>query len=256
MIDILAFAAIVVLCFILETIDSGIGMLYGTILSPLLIILGFNPLVIIPSILLSQAIGGFAATYHHNKYKNASFKWGTTDIKILCVVLGFGIFALLLGVYVGGAIPTFWLKFYIGLLCIVMGILVVLKRVFTFSWGKIIGLGFISSFNKSFTGGGFGPIMASGQIASGVTEKRAIGITDFCEAPICIMSFVAWIILNGFNDYIFLLPMCVGAFIGGLTGPYLLSKVKNVKRIKIAVGILAIVSGIIVMLKLFGILNI
>ncbi|MFA5393860.1 MAG: sulfite exporter TauE/SafE family protein [Candidatus Ratteibacteria bacterium] len=248
--------AIIFLSFIMESIDSGIGMMYGTLLSPLLIIIGFNPLVVVPSILLSQAIGGFAATFHHHKFKNASFGRGTADIKITALVIGVGVCALLLGVYAGGYIPTFWLKFYIGLLCIVMGTIIMIKRTFKFSWLKIAGLGIISSFNKSFTGGGFGPIMASGQIASGVEEKRAIGITDFAEAPICIISFAAWILINGFNDYTLMVPMCGGAFLGGLTGPYLLSKVKNKKVIKTAVGTLAIVSGIIVMLKLFGCLKI
>ncbi len=248
--------AIIFLCFIMESIDSGIGMMYGTLLSPLLIIIGFNPLVVVPSILLSQAIGGFAATFHHHKFKNASFGRGTLDTKITTLVIGLGIFALLLGVYVGGYIPAFWLKFYIGLLCIIMGALIMIKRTFKFSWLKIAGLGIISSFNKSFTGGGFGPIMASGQIASGVEEKRAIGITDFAEAPICVMSFTGWILINGFNDYSIMVPMCVGAFIGGLTGPYLLSRVENKKAVKTAVGILAIVSGIVVMLKLFGYLKV
>jgi len=248
--------SILFLCFIMESIDSGIGMMYGTLLSPLLIIIGFNPLVVVPSILLSQAIGGFAATFHHNKFKNASFRRGTVDLKITALVVGVGICALLLGIYVGGSIPAFWLKFYIGLLCIVMGTLVIIKRTFKFSWFKIAGLGVISSFNKSFTGGGFGPIMASGQIASGVEEKRAIGITDFAEAPICVISFVGWILINKFNNYTIMVPMCIGAFIGGLTGPYLLSKVKNKKAVKTAVGILAIVSGMVVMLKLFGYLKV
>ena len=203
-----------------------------------------------------HAVGGFAATFHHNKFKNASFGRGTIDLKITTLVIGVGICALLLGVYVGGYIPAFWLKFYIGLLCIVMGALIITKATFRFSWLKIAGLGIISSFNKSFTGGGFGPIMASGQIASGVEEKRAIGITDFAEAPICIVSFVGWILINKFHDYKIMVPMCVGAFIGGLTGPYLLSRIENKKAIKTAVGMLAIVSGILVMLKLFGYLKI
>ena len=247
--------AILFLSFIMESIDSGIGMMYGTLLSPLLIIIGFNPLVVVPSILLSQAIGGFAATFHHHKFKNASFRRGTTDMKITALVLGLGIFALLLGVCIGGRIPAFWLKFYIGLLCITMGGLIIIKRTFKFSWLKIAGLGIISSFNKSFTGGGFGPIMASGQIASGVEEKRAIGITDFAEAPICVISFIAWILINGFNDYAIMAPMCIGALIGGLTGPYLLSRTNNKKAIKTSVGILAIISGALVMLKLSGCLK-
>jgi len=247
---------IILVAYIMEIIDSGLGCMYGTLLSPLLIIVGFNPLVVVPSLLLSQAIGGFCATYHNNKFKNAQFKRGTLDLKVTIVVVGLGIFALILGVYIGGIIPSFWLKFYIGALCLFMGLIIILKRTFKFSWAKIAGLGIISSFNKSLSGGGFGPIMASGQIASGLKEKKAIGITDFAEAPICLFSFIAWVILNGFNDITLLLPLSIGAAMGGLTGPYLLSKVKNKTVLKTTVGILAIISGIIVFLKLYGIINI
>lgn len=256
MIDLAVFLLIVVVAYIMECIDSGLGCMYGTILSPVLIIVGFNPLVVVPSLLLSQAIGGFCATYHHNKFKNAEFKRGTLDLKITTVVVGLGIFALIIGVYIGGILPAFWLKWYIGALCIFMGAIIVLKRTFKFSWAKIAGLGIISSFNKSLSGGGFGPIMASGQIASGVKEKKAIGITDFAEAPICLFSFIAWVVINGFNDYLLLVPLSIGAAVGGLTGPYLLSRVKNKTILKTAVGILAIVSGIVVFLKLYGVLNI
>ena len=39
---------ILVAAFVCEMINTSLGMLYGTILSPVLIISGFDPLVIIP----------------------------------------------------------------------------------------------------------------------------------------------------------------------------------------------------------------
>ncbi|MDY6787641.1 MAG: hypothetical protein SVK54_05905 [candidate division WOR-3 bacterium] len=53
------------LAFICEFIDSSVSMGYGTILSPVLIILGFNPLVAIPAVLLSGNRGGTASVFHH-----------------------------------------------------------------------------------------------------------------------------------------------------------------------------------------------
>ncbi len=44
---------ILTIALICEIIDSSLGMLYGTILSPILIIAGFDPPVVIPSILFS-----------------------------------------------------------------------------------------------------------------------------------------------------------------------------------------------------------
>ncbi|HHR85253.1 MAG TPA: sulfite exporter TauE/SafE family protein, partial [Candidatus Acetothermia bacterium] len=52
--------------FLGELLDSSLGMLYGTILSPVLIIAGYDPLVVVPSILITQALSGFVAAIGHH----------------------------------------------------------------------------------------------------------------------------------------------------------------------------------------------
>ena len=64
---------LIVGAFICGFIDSSFGMMYGTILSPALIISGFDPIVVVPAILFSQAIGGSVAGAFHHKLKNADF---------------------------------------------------------------------------------------------------------------------------------------------------------------------------------------
>lgn len=74
------------LAFICEFIDSSVSMGYGTILSPVLIILGFNPFVAIPAVLLSQAIGGFTASVFHHQLDNANVNRGSRDLKIVMII--------------------------------------------------------------------------------------------------------------------------------------------------------------------------
>jgi len=62
---------------IMEMIDSSIGMMFGTLLTPILILVGYNPVHVIPAILLSQALGGFIASIRHHKLKNADFTKNT-----------------------------------------------------------------------------------------------------------------------------------------------------------------------------------
>ena len=57
------------LAFLCEVTDASFGMGYGTILAPLLLIVGYEPAVIVPAILLSQAVGGFTASVFHHRYK-------------------------------------------------------------------------------------------------------------------------------------------------------------------------------------------
>jgi len=240
---------IFLLAIVMEIIDSGLGCMYGSLLAPILIIAGYNPLIIIPSVLISQALGGFLASYQHHNVKNAEWRPKSKDLKIASVLILLGIIAVFIGAFIGSAISPILLKTYIGILCIAMGTLVILKKKFKFSWKKISIIAAISAFNKSLSSGGYGPIVATGNIASGIDEKRAIGITDFAEAPICLVAFIAWLVISGLPSVSLILPLCAGAGIGGLIGPYLLSKVKSTNIIKLAVGLLAFASGVIVLIK-------
>lgn len=229
---------------ICEFIDSYLGMMYGTILTPVLLIAGFNPLIIVPSILISQACGGFIASFRHHRFKNARFEVGSKDFKIASIIVGLGILAVIFGVFVGINIPKLWLQTYIGVLCVVMGSIALRNRIFKFSWKRIAGIGIISSFNKALSGGGFGPIVASGQVISGREGKEAIGTTDFAEAPICLIAFIFWVLLNGMPNLTFILPLTGGAIIGGFFGPLALSKFKSRTKLKLIIGILVVGLGI------------
>lgn len=193
-ITVLIFLLLMLLAFVCEFIDSSVGMGYGTILSPVLIILGFNPLVAIPAVLLSQAIGGFTASVFHHQFDNANFNRGSRDLNIVMIISGAGILATIIAALISINIPKIILKSYIGIMVLIMGIIILINKKFTFSWKKIIGLGIISSFNKGMSGGGFGPIVTGGQVLSGQKHKNAIGATTFAEAPICITAFFAYLI--------------------------------------------------------------
>jgi len=252
MLEIMKSIIVLFLAIGMETIDSSLGMMYGTILSPVLILAYFDPKDVVPAILLSQAIGGFLATYHHHKFGNAEFSLKSNDLRIAILIVVLGTIAVGIGAYVGNIIPVIYLKSYIAVLCLLMGTIVLLKRKFRFSWIKISIMSIVSSFNKALSGGGFGPIVATGNIASGVEAKKAIGITDFAEAPICIIAFGLWFWFSGFNlpPFNLLVPLCIGSAIGGLIGPFILFKAKSKKMLTIVVGIMAIISGLFIILKI------
>lgn len=237
---------------VMETIDSGLGMMYGTLLSPILILLGFSPIVVVPSLLISQAIGGFIATYRHHKVKNININLKSIDTKIGVFIFVLGIISVIIGAYIGLKLPKLYLKAYIGTLCVLMGSIVLAKVKFSFSWFKIAGISILSAFNKSISGGGYGPIVASGNVASGLKARQSIGLTDFAEAPICLASFIAWIALNNWilPDVVVFIPLCIGAAIGGFIGPKYLTKTvstKNKSSLRLLVGFLAVISGVLLL---------
>jgi len=254
--------------FICEIIDSSMGMLYGTILSPVLIIAGFNPLIVVPSILFSQAIGGLIAAKFHHKYQNVDFKPKSTDgklifkkikeigflkafrkgftkdLKIVLVITALGLTATVGAVLVATSIPKVALKTYIGILVLLMGALLLSKANFKFSWKKIMGIGIISSFNKGLSGGGFGPVTTSGQIVAGNFSKNSIATTTLAEAPICIAGFLTYLFINGLSNWNLLFCLTIGSAIGATIGPRFTAKFKSERRLRTVLGVTVILLGI------------
>ncbi|MDH5383469.1 MAG: sulfite exporter TauE/SafE family protein, partial [Candidatus Aminicenantes bacterium] len=154
-------ALIILMAFFCEYVDSSLGMGYGTALTPILLLMGYNPLQIVPCILLSELVTGLSAAFLHHRLKNVNFKIGTIDLKIALVMAGCSVFGALAAVFVALNLPKFYIKLYIGLLVFAMGVLILatLKRKFKFSWKKISSLGLLAAFNKGISGGGYGPIV-------------------------------------------------------------------------------------------------
>ncbi|MFA6434374.1 MAG: sulfite exporter TauE/SafE family protein [Elusimicrobiales bacterium] len=243
-------ASITGLAAVMEVIDSGLGMMYGTLLSPILILMGYNPKLVVPAILISQALGGTTGSVGHHLRKNSDFSGLTKDLKISLSIIIPGIAACILGAYVGQAIPRFYIKLYIGALVIVMGGLCLRPVYYDFSWKKMWGIGLLSGFNKALSGGGFGPVTATGKILGGVDPKVSVGTTTLAEVPICIISFLTWLILGGRISWAFPAALCVGSLAGGYLGPILTERT-DTRKLKSAVGMLAVISGVWLLSDLF-----
>jgi len=249
--------------FLGELLDSSLGMLYGTILSPVLIIAGYDPLVVVPSILITQAISGFIAAIGHHRLRNVDFSVDngatkgekdtglinflrsaiTRDSKVVLVISVLGILASAIAAVVATSIPKVALNTYIGVLVLAMGIILVSRSSFRFSWNKILGIGAISAFNKGLSGGGFGPIVTAGQMISGRATKSAIGATTLSEVPICIAGFLSYLLRNGMSTWNLVIFLGTGAVIGALVGPHITAKLKSEERIRVGLGILVIALG-------------
>ena len=244
--SLISYILITVLAFAGELIDSSMGMLYGTLLTPFLIILGFEAGVAVPAVLLSQAVGGLTASYFHHRFQNGDFsikdKQLSKDFKIVLVVTSLGILATIFSVFVAVSIPKIYVKLYIATLVIMMGILVLRKITFNFSWKKLYGIGILSAFNKGLTGGGYGPVVTSGQTIIGNHYKSTVATTTFAEGPICIVGFLTYFILKGFSDWQFLLALTLGAALAAPIGALLTSKF-NEAKVKPILGWLTIISG-------------
>ena len=250
--------------FLGELLDSSLGMLYGTLLSPILIIAGYDPLVVVPSILFTQAISGLVAAIGHHRLRNADFsvnndalkrqersgfvrslKRATTrDFKVAVVVSILGVVAVMVGSFVATSIPKAALTTYIGGLVLVMGLILVSRAKFMFSWSKILGVGAISAFNKGLSGGGFGPVVTAGQMIAGREIKSAIGSTTLSEMPICMAGFLVYLLRNGMSTWDLVIFLGIGAIAGAFIGPHITARFRAETRVRVGLGILVIVLGL------------
>lgn len=250
MLSIQIFLAIITLAFFCELIDSTLGMGYGTTLTPVLMLFGFGPLAIVPCVLLSELITGITAGLAHHKAGNVSFKRGSSHLKIALALAACSIFGAAVAVFVAINIPKLWLDTYIGLMVLGMGIIIVLtlKREFRFSWKKIVGLGSIAAFNKGMSGGGYGPVVTSGQILSGVKGNNAVGITSLAEGLTCIVGVIMFVASPEIINWSLTPPLIIGAL---LSVPFSALFVKKLptKVLKISIGLLTLLLGVVTLIK-------
>ena len=147
--QLLSFLPLVLLAFVCEYVDSSLGMGYGTTLTPLLLILGFEPLQIVPTVLVSEFLTGIAAGVVHHELGNVDLRPATRDFKVAAVLAACSIVGTLVAVILAVNLPKWAVKGYIGLLVLSAGIFILLTRhrTFRFSWSKLVGLGTLAAFN-------------------------------------------------------------------------------------------------------------
>lgn len=144
-----------VLAFFCEYVDSSLGMGYGTTLTPVLLLLGYPPLLIVPTVLFSEFLSGLTAGAFHHRLGNISLHRGSRDLGVILALAATGVVGTSIAVFVAINIPKTVLKGYIGAMVLAMGVLVFIFRrhQIRFSWGRIVSLGAISAFNKGISGG-------------------------------------------------------------------------------------------------------
>lgn len=207
------FAAIALMAFIAEYVDSSLGMGYGTTLTPLLMVMGFSPLQIVPAVLLSEFFTGISAGLLHHQFGNVDLRRGTRAYKtawILACCSGVG---ALVAVALAVNLPKQAVKLYIGFMVLGVGLFILLagKGIGRFSWGKIVGLGTVAAFNKGISGGGYGPLLTGGQVLAGVPGKNAIGITSLAEGVVCLVGLIAYFALSQSLNWGLAVPLVLGA---------------------------------------------
>lgn len=235
--------------FLAELTDSSLGMGFGTTLSPVLLQFSFEPTQVVTTLLIAELLSGLFACFCHHKANNVDWI-GEKSARKAALLLG-GLSAL--GAVCGGlalvSIPKALIAPIVGLIILSMGILILRKVIrstsptkSSFSQKKLVGLGLTAGFNKAFSGGGYGPLVSSGQILAGVPVKNAIAITSFAEACTCLVGLsVIWII-GGIDFSTIILPIIFGSLISVPLSAFVVKRIDDTNWL-ICVGLFTVILG-------------
>lgn len=249
------FFILVLIALACEYVDSTLGMGYGTTLTPLLLLLpfGFDPLQVVPAILISELVTGIAGGISHNEAGNLDLKPGSIHFKIAMVLAACSVVGSVIAVVVAINISKQALKIFIGSIVLAVGIVILATRgqKFGFSWRKILALGLVASFNKALSGGGYGPLVMGGQLVSGVEGKPAIGITSLAEGLTCLVGVILFVIAGKITDLSLAIPLALGAI---CSLPFCAYTVRSIhqKWLTMAIAVLTIVLGSWTLIKAFS----
>jgi uncharacterized membrane protein YfcA len=264
-----------VLAFGAEYIDSTLGMGYGTTLTPLLMLLfGFEPLEVVPAILLSELFTGFAAGFTHHAVGNVDVRPKTLhplrmvaglrrlgvrgalrqglprSLKVALVIGCCSVVGTVASVVLALRLPPFVLKLSIGLLVTLLGVVILAsgRVVIPFSWTKLLGLGLVASFNKGFSGGGYGPVVTGGQLLSGVEGLSAVAITSLAEGLTCLVGVVAYAAVSGWGGFGVAPWLVVGALCSVPLSALTVRRM-SLGGLRLAIGVGTLALGIVSLLK-------
>ncbi|GAB0149625.1 hypothetical protein McPS_23650 [Marichromatium sp. PS1] len=244
----LAVFAAALLC---EYLDSSLGMGYGTTLTPLLLLAGFAPLQIVPAVLLSELFTGLAAGLLHHRDGNIDLRRDHQARRTFWLLATLSAVGAISAVLLAVRLSTQWFSVAIAVIVLGMGLvtLITARRRLRYRPAGILAIGSIAAFNKGLSGGGYGPLVTSGQVVSGVAPRQAVAITSMAEALTCLIGLTAYLLLGGAIDWSLALPLSAGAL---LSVPLATVTVRRLPEalIRGAVGVLTLTLGALLAFKL------
>ena len=236
-----------------EYIDSTLGMGYGTTLTPLLLLAGFEPMQIVPAVLLSEFVTGLAAGVLHQRDGNVDFlrdrrvQRTAVQLSILSVIRA------LAGVALALQISKYWLTSIIATIVFSVGILILLtvRRQLRYRPGHIIALGGIAAFNKALSGGGYGPLVTGGQVVSGISGKSAVAITSLAESLTCLIGLTAYLLAAQSLYWPLAVPLVGGALLSVPVATLTIRQIPE-RFVRGSVGVTTCLLGLLMFVKLLA----
>lgn len=222
--------SVILLALVFEFMDASAGMGFGTALTPVLLVMGFHPLQIVPVVLIQQTVAGLVGAFLHREFQNVEWRFHPLSETVrLCLLIAAAgsvfVLAATIGVYGVFDVAAIWIKLYVALLLLGMGVisLVQSRRERPYRPRLLIFFGALSGFNKGVGGGGYGPVVTIGGLLAGVPVKSMLAVTALSEGIVCLVAVLAWfgMAMHGIEvDYVLLPSIMLASMVSAVVAPY------------------------------------
>jgi uncharacterized membrane protein YfcA len=223
--------SVVLLAAFFEFMDASAGMGFGTALTPLLLMIGFDPKQIVPVVMIQQGAAGLVGAFLHREFENVEWKLKpmseTIKLALIIVVSGviFNVLAIV-GIYKIFEVDKVWIKAYVAILLLMMGVtsLFQSRKERPYRPRKMVFWASLAGFNKGVGGGGYGPVVTIGGLMAGVPVKSMMAVTAISEGSVSTCSVVTWLLMLGSGvtiDYILLPSFMLATMFSAVAAPYM-----------------------------------
>ena len=236
-----------------EYLDSSLGMGYGTTLTPLLLLAGYAPLQIVPAVLLSELVTGLAAGAMHHRDGNIDLRQDPAARRTFGLLTFLSALGAIVAVMLAVKISAAWFSLLIALIILGAGLITLFtaRQQIRYHRRGILAIGLLAAFNKGLSGGGYGPLVTSGQVVSGVPARQAVAITSMAEALTCAVGLGAYVYYQRGLDWSLSLPLMAGAL---LSVPLATATVRHLPEsaIRRGVGLFTLILGALLLSRQLG----
>jgi uncharacterized protein len=223
--------SVVLLAAFFEFMDASAGMGFGTALTPILLVLGFDPKQIVPVVMIQQGVAGLVGAFLHREFENVEWKFKpmSETVKLWFIIGVVGCIAVavsIVGVYKILHVDKVWIKLYVAVLLVMMGGISLFqgRKDKPYKPKKMIGFAALAGFNKGVGGGGYGPVVTIGGLIAGVPVKSMLAVTAICEGTVSGFSILVWLALlsSGVQiDYLLLPSFMIATMFSAIAAPYM-----------------------------------
>jgi len=222
--------SVVLVAMFFEFMDASAGMGFGTAITPLLLLMGFDPKQIVPVVMIQQGVAGLVGAFLHREFENVEWKFKpmSETIKLWLIIAVTGCLAVafsITAVYAVFKVAKVWIKLYVAVLLVMMGLVSLYqsKKDRPYKPKMMIGFAALAGFNKGVGGGGYGPVVTVGGLLAGVPVKSMLAVTAISEGTVSTFSVLIWLALltGGITvDYLLLPSMMLATMFTAVAAPY------------------------------------